>query len=139
MSLDSNKALVRRLFDDILNRANHAALVELVAENYAEQEPMLNQTAGRAGVAQRLAGLFTSFPDLHYELQDLIAEDNKVVARWTMRGTQYGTFIGIPATNQTIAVTGMDIYIIENNQIVSHWDEINLYSFLSQVDAVPKP
>jgi steroid delta-isomerase-like uncharacterized protein len=139
MSLDSNKALVTRLFSDVLNRAAPSAINEIVAENYSEQEPFPGQTPGRAGVAERLAALFAVFPDVHYELQDLIAEDNKIVARWTMHGTQRAPFLGVPVTNQEITITGMDIYIIEDNQIVSHWDEVNFYSFLAQTNSLPKP
>jgi len=138
MSIESNQALIRRLFSDVLNRGNPSAIDEIVAENYLEQEPSPSQTAGRQGVQERLAGLFSVFPDLHYELQDLIAQNDKVVARWTMRGTQHGAFLGIPASNLIVTVTGIDIYVIEHNQIVSHWDQVSLYSFLAQVNALPK-
>lgn len=138
MSLETNAELVRRLFSQVLNRANPSAINEIIAEDYSEQEPYPNQPDGRAGVEARLAALYSAFPDARYELEDVITQDNRVVARWMMHGTQRGEFLGIGATNRAIVLTGMDIYVIKNDQIASHWDEVNLYGFLAQVDALPK-
>lgn len=138
ISPEANKELIRRLYTEVLNRANPSAISELIAENYVEQDAFPGQARGRVGVAMRLAVLFAAFPDLKYDLKDLIAEGDKVVARWTMRGTQRGAFIGIPPTNRGVVISGIDIYVIENDQIITHWNEVNLYSFLAQVNALAR-
>jgi len=64
-----------------------------------------------------------AFPDLHFTFEDLIAEGDKVVVRWTSRGTQQGELMGIPPTGKQFSATGIEIYRLEGGKIVEHWLE----------------
>jgi len=131
--------VVRRLFDDVLNRREPAALERLVAEDYVEQNAYPGQPAGRAGVAARIALLLTAFPDAQFVLEDTIVADEKVVARWNMRGTQRGEFLGIVPTGKRVLLQGIDIYVVRGGQIQTHWNQLDLLGAAQQLGASLTP
>ncbi len=133
MSISSNRTLINRLFSDILNRNKPSAIHEIIAVDYFEQDLLEGQSQGIKGVEERLQILFNAFPDAKYELLDLIAESDKVVARWRMTGTHNGVFLDIPPTGKSISIKGIDIYKIENGMISSHWNEVDMLGLINQI------
>jgi predicted ester cyclase len=81
----------------------------------------------------------TAFPDLHFTVEDMIAEGDKVVARITMSGTQQGAFMGIPPTGKHVAFTAIDINRIAGGKSVEHWWEMDALGLMQQLGVVPAP
>ena len=137
MTIEDNTALVRRLFD-ALNRGI-AAVNALRPAAFAPDE--VSTFAGRpldyAAHAAFDAMLFAAFPDIQYTLEDLLAEGDRVVARFTARGTQRGVFQGIPATGRAAAVSGIAIYRLAGGKIVEQWLEYDQLGLLQQLGVLP--
>ncbi|MBK7446302.1 MAG: ester cyclase [Ignavibacteria bacterium] len=136
MSAESNKILIKRLFNDVLNRNNPDSINQIIIEDYTEQDLMDKQSQGLNGVKERLEMLFIAFPDAVYELQDIIADENKAAARWKMTGTHKGIFLNIRPTLNCVSLKGIDIYEIKNDKIVSHWNEVDMFGLLNQIKNV---
>lgn len=99
------KSLAQRFVDEVINAQDlDAALTELVAEDFVEQNPMPGQGPGRAGLADVLAGMFAAFPDLRWTPQEMVAEGDRVISFSTWTGTHRGEFMGIPPTGREVSV-----------------------------------
>jgi steroid delta-isomerase-like uncharacterized protein len=137
MSVEDNKALVRRFFDEAINQRKLDILDEILAPHFEgnklEHEHRSNT---RAELKAMLAGVFVAFPDYHQTIVDWIAEGEKVVARWTTRGTHQGPYNGIPPTGKVIIEHGIDIFRVVDGQIVEHWVELDLLGILQQMGVV---
>ncbi len=117
-----NKQVIRRFVEEGLNPKNLAVLGELVADE------RLKQAAGTIRAA---------FPDVHFTIEELLADEDKVIARLTIRGTHQGTFLGVAPTGKTITVTGIAIYQIAGGKIVASWLQRDDLGILQQLGAVP--
>lgn len=132
-----NITLGERYIEDLLNQANDAAVDELLAESFVLH---LNTAAipGRDGFRAFLAGLHEGFPDVHYTIQDIASEGDRVIIRWTVSGTHQGVFNGIPATNLPIVdVPGISWLQISNGQIAEAWVVVDTFGLLQQIGVVP--
>jgi steroid delta-isomerase-like uncharacterized protein len=112
MSTETNKTVVRRYIEEVINQGNIALIDELFAP------PMRKRVRGF------LSGGHDAFPDGHEEIQDIVAEGDKVMVRWIFRGTHRGTFLGLPPTGKPVEVIGYGTYVLENGQIV--WDTMSM-------------
>jgi len=128
MSTQQNKAIVRRLWEEVWNQNNLAVCDEIFAPDYAEHEKGFR------------AYLQTVFPDSHHTIEDLIAEDDKVVTRFRISATHQGEFLGVPATGTPVKLTGIWIHRLEHGRIVEgqQWGEWDALGFLQQVGAAPE-
>jgi predicted ester cyclase len=91
-----------------------------------------------AGMEQITPAFFTAFPDTHYTLEDLIAEGDKVVWRYTFRGTHRGDFMGIPATGKVVTGTSIVISRIAGGKCVEEWGSSDLLGLMQQLGAIPQ-
>jgi predicted ester cyclase len=98
MSSEDNKALVRRFFEEVLNEKRVDRADELVAPDYLDHAAVPGQAPGLEGAKQRWAMYFAAIPDLHTTIDDMVAEGDRVVVRYTGEGTQKGELLGIPPT-----------------------------------------
>jgi steroid delta-isomerase-like uncharacterized protein len=137
MTIEDNTALVRRLFEAL--NAGLAASNTLRPDAFAPHETfcVAGHSLDYAAHAQFDAMLFTAFPDLQFTLDDLLAARDKVVARFTARGTQTGEFQGIPATGRAAAVSGIAIYRLADGKIVEQWLEYDQLGLLQQLGVIP--
>ena len=121
MSVEINKALARRWMKEIWQKANPAAIDELLAPdiffNYTRPGVKPNREAYKQEVNSYLIG----FPDLQYTIEDIIAEGNKVAVRYVGRGTHKGEFWGIAPTGKKVTMRGISIIRIEGGKIVEEW------------------
>jgi steroid delta-isomerase-like uncharacterized protein len=85
------------------------------------------------------AMVFEAFPDVQYTLNDLLAEGEQVVARFTARGTQTGAFQGIPATGKVVAMSAIAIYRVVGGKVVEQWLEYDMLGLLQQLGVIPAP
>ena len=97
---EQNKTLVRRVVEEVYNQGNLAVADELAASDLVVHQTS-QEIRGREGAKQYVAALRAAFPDLHMTIEDQIAEGDRVVTRWTARGTHTGEFHGIPPTGKT--------------------------------------
>jgi len=135
---EQNKMIVRRFSEEVESQGNFAVADELLAHDFVSHTP-LGEAHGLEAAKQFGAMLRTAFPDLHVTVEDQIAEGDRVVTRWTCRGTHQGAFQGMPPTGKPIEIMGTTISRIANGKIVEQWGNPDLLSLMQQIGAVPAP
>ena len=138
MSAEENKAIARRGYEAI-NQNNLDALDEVVASDITDHNPSPGQAPGLEGVKQWFSSLHTAFSDFHVDVEDMIAEGDKVVARVTGSGTHQGEFMGIAPTGNRIEFSGIDILRIAEGKVAEHWGNFDNLGMLQQLGAIPEP
>ena len=138
-STEVNKASMRRFYDEVFNKKNRAAIDEFIDLNHVDHAAPPGTPAGLKGVKQTLNMYLTAFPDLHFTVEDLIAEGDKVVARLTVRGTQLGAFMGTPPTGKQATSTAIDINRMADGKSVEHWLNMDTLGLLQQLGVIPAP
>jgi steroid delta-isomerase-like uncharacterized protein len=134
---EQNKAVVLRLIEDHWNGKNQALVGEVFAPTAVLQTPDGDLT-GLEGASFLLQAYATAFPDFHIAIEDVIAEGNEVVARWTFTGTHAGPFLGVPATGKPIKVAnGIGIFQLAGDKVTEGHFAWNTYSVLQQIGALP--
>ncbi len=137
MSLDANKALVRRLIEEDLNRGDPAVADEIVAEDFVDHTNPPGLQHGRESHKQIVALFHAAFPDVTWTIEDMLAEGDKVVIRAPMRATHQGEFFGIPPTGKQVSISGIHILRIANGKIAEHWGNNDDLGLLQQLGVVP--
>ncbi len=127
MSEAENKALAYRYVEEVFNQGNLAVIDELIDPAFVEHNPFPGQKPGIEGEKEAVAMARAAFPDLHTTIEDIIAEDDKMVIRLAARGTQRGEFMGNPATGGEVNTTEIHILRIANGKAVEHWSEVNCW------------
>ena len=128
MSLEDNKALVRREQEELWNHTgNLDAAEELFVPEQAE------------AARQEAADFRRGFPDVVSIIEDLIAEGDRVAARWRARATHRGEYVGVPPTGKEVEFTGISVYRIEGERIAESWTEEDELGLMRQIGAVPEP
>jgi steroid delta-isomerase-like uncharacterized protein len=134
-----NKTIARRFNEDVWGRGDEAALEELLAPDFVDHDALPGQPPGREGHRQILAAFRSAFPDLHVTTEDIVAEGDKVVTRWTARGTHQGELMGIAPTGKEVTIKGIDVLRIAGGKMVERWAEYNDLELMQQLGAVPEP
>jgi steroid delta-isomerase-like uncharacterized protein len=133
-----NKALIRRLYEEVWNKRKVELVSEIISPSHALQAPnVVGSAVGPEAYKRQLMSFLAGYPDLHWTIEDMIAEDDKVVACWTISGTHRGEYLGIPATNKKVSVEGITIHHISKGKIMdsySNWDALGM---MQQLGAVP--
>ena len=139
MSNDSNTSVIRRFTSEFINTASPALATELIAPDAVFHAPGMPPLRGPDGYLALLGMLRSGFPDVQWTLEDTVSEGDKVAARFTMRGTHTGAFMGIPPSGKRFSVTSMGIYRIANGQIVEEHGLPDMLGILQQIGAVQPP
>jgi steroid delta-isomerase-like uncharacterized protein len=134
---EANKALIRSYIEEVFNKHQPSAADCFVATDFIEHNPRLPQ--GLAGVKQFVTAVLAAFSDYHGELQDLVAEDDKVVVRVQWTGTQDGPYQGRPATHNKLIFSTADFFRIENGRIAERWDVVDTLARAVALGLVPPP
>jgi steroid delta-isomerase-like uncharacterized protein len=137
MPTEDNRALVRRYFE-AYNQGDLQAIRNLASPDFTcHMGGMPDPVAGLEANLAADAGVRAAFSDLHWSIDDLIAEGDKVVVRrgWSMKHT--GPFMGLPASGQTLSGTGIDIIHIRDGRLAEQWTESDNLSFMQQLGALP--
>jgi steroid delta-isomerase-like uncharacterized protein len=137
MSTEENKAVVRRWYE-AFNPQNLAGVFEDCAPDFVFHGTGVWPDMDLAGAKQLTTAFLTAFPDAHYTLENLIAEGDKVVSRWTFHGTHQGAFMGIPPTGKQVRMTGIGIDRIEDDKFVESWSNADVLGLLQQLGAIPQ-
>jgi steroid delta-isomerase-like uncharacterized protein len=136
MDTARNKDLARRLYA-LINEGRVDQVAELVSPDYLEHDPLPGQGSGRDGVLDRFS-MITMALAPHFTVEDLITEGDRIVVRWTNRGTHVGEFAGILATGRTFTIAGIDIYRVADEQLYEHWHVIDQLGMLAQLGLLPQ-
>lgn len=131
-----NRALVQRLHDEVFGNRNLDVVDDLVADDYVLHGPDGDQDRD-AYFRQNLPQFWQGFPDLLVLVEDTLADDDRVVIRFSLRGTHQGEFRGIPATDNCISMSGTLIERVADSKIVERWlnrDDLGLMQQLGVGD-----
>lgn len=138
---ETNKAVVTRFYEQAWNHQQFDILEETHAPDWIHHDPSnpLDLRGGSEGNRARLTELSAAFPDIHYRLDDLIAEDDRVAVRFTVSGTHSGLFAGIPATAKQVSMQGMIIHRLQDGKIVEDRVVRDTLGLLQQLEVLPRP
>ena len=139
MSTQANKELVRRAYEELVNEGNYDNLEELCHDDYFDNTQPPGWPTDRAGLQRQLLYFRSAFPDINVTFEDIIAEDDTVMLRQTMRGTHLGEFFGIPPTGKPVAMTGSHLFRIKDGKLVEHQANNDDLGMLRQLGAIPSP
>ncbi len=136
MSIAGNKVLARRIVEEIFSQGNLNSINELFAPGIVIHDPD-KELHGIEQVKQGILNLRSAFPDLSYAVEDMIAEGNKVVIRFTGKGTQRGEFRGVSPTEKRMSYTGIMILRFAESKVVEYWAVSDVLGIFRQLGVVP--
>lgn len=140
MNTEEIKLIARRVPYEIFNQGKLALADEIVSPDFVNHSSMPGlATRGPEAVRQLAETVRTAFPDLRYTLEAEIAEGDKVVHRVTARGTNTGSFMGIPPTGKAATWTETHIIRFQGNKGIEHWGEVDLMGIMQQLGLAPAP
>jgi steroid delta-isomerase-like uncharacterized protein len=131
---EANIAIFRHAIEQGWNRGNLAAIDELFAPDFVEHQ--VGIAPGRDGVKGSIQELRSAFTDFHLQVEDAIAEGDRVWLRLHATGTHAGPFMGVPATGRRIDVTVIDIVRIADGRLVEHWGVADRLAVAQQIGLV---
>ena len=136
--LNENKQLIIRYFDEVWNNGKLDVLDEIIAPTYINHNPgSPNPIPGPEGLKPIVEGIRKAFPDLRYEIKNMVVYDDQIAVHTIMHGTHNGDFFGLAPTNKVVEVAQMQIERVINNQIVEHWRVTDELSMLKQLGQIP--
>ena len=126
MPLD-NKSIVRRLYEEAWNKRKLEMASQLISPSHALHGPLYTGPAIGPEVYKGQVAIFVAgFPDLRFEIEDTVAEQDKVVVCWTLSGTHKGEFMGVPATNKKVSVDGITIHVLAKGIIMDTYISLDM-------------
>jgi len=131
----ANKALLRRFYREVYVDWDMALVDAVVSPAFTSHDWPVDSPTGPQAFRDYYAAIRSAVPDARYEVDDLIAEADRVVVRWTMRGIHEGDFAGIVATGRTIALQGIAIYRVDNGKLMERWVVSDLHGLLQEIGA----
>jgi predicted ester cyclase len=138
MSTEENKALSRRVIEEIFNKQNPSLADELIDTNFVDHGIAGMGFKGPEGFKQFVTTFITGFPDIRLTIDDMVAEGDKVALRLTARGTHKGDFVGIAPTGKQITASGIVIHRIADNKVVEGWLVNDVLGIMQQLGVVPR-
>jgi steroid delta-isomerase-like uncharacterized protein len=131
MAGEAAKDLVRRFYREAINERDASACERLLGADFVHN----GEPRGRAGQRQAVEYFLAAFPDLHNEIELILAEDGLVAAHQRWSGTQMGEFLGIAATGRAVEFTSTAVLRIRDGLILQAWDEMDAAGLLQQLSA----
>jgi steroid delta-isomerase-like uncharacterized protein len=138
MSEETNKALLRRFVEEMVNQGNMAVAPELVAPDFLELDPFPGQAPGQAGLIESIERLRTAFPDLVWRIEEMVAEGEKVASLHTWSGTHRDEFLGIAPTGKRVRMSCMIFDTYADGKLKKSRLVMNVLSLLQQLGAMPE-
>ncbi len=134
----TNKNIVRRLYEEVWNERKVEVIKEIISPSHALHAPNISGSSIGPEAYKRNVLLFLDgFPDLCWTIEDTIAENDKVVACWTISGTHSGDYMGIAATNKKVSVEGITIHHIADGKIMDSYSNWDVLGMMQQLGAAP--
>jgi steroid delta-isomerase-like uncharacterized protein len=139
MTIEENKALVRRFVDEVQSAGNIDAIDELCSPEFVNHSAPSGMPPNREGVKQVTAMFRQAFPDSYFTVEDMIAEGDKVATHKTFHGTHEGEFMGMPPTGRRVSMELIDIVRISEGRVVEHWSMGDNLGMMQQLGVIPRP
>jgi steroid delta-isomerase-like uncharacterized protein len=133
---EENKAIARRIWEEVWKGKLDVA-DEILDKSFVGHSLGVELPPGPEGFKQFVSIFRSAFPDIHVTIEDQIAEEDKVVTRWTVRMTHKGELMGIPATGKQVVVTGISINRFVGDKSVEAWDNWDELGMMQQLGVVP--
>ncbi len=136
---EANKAIARRIYDELWNRQKPEVIDEIFAANAVHHNLPPGFPSGIEGIRTHFKMFNAAFPDTQMIVEDQISEGDRVVTRWSGRGTHSKEFLGIAATGRSVTVHGIDMNRISEGQIAEIWNEFDMFDLMQQMGVIPAP
>ena len=133
MGTDENKALVRRLVGEFLNQRRPDVVDEIFADDFVDHQGALGPTGDRGSVKDFVRQGLEAFPDMQFEINDLIAEGDLVFVRLTGHGTHRGDVGGVGATGRTVVAAVMSVVRVASGRIAERWNISDVVGLMQQI------
>jgi steroid delta-isomerase-like uncharacterized protein len=139
MSAEENRQLIRRFYDEGWTKNNLDVYDELVVDDFTDHQAMPGLPPGREGFKALNVMFRSAFPDLRVDVDNVVAEDDKVGCRWRSTGTHNGELFGIPPTGNKVDVTATVFYRVENGRLAEGWIARDDVGLMRQLGVIPSP
>ena len=135
-----NKAQFRRIYEEMFNKGNLAIADELIAPDFLNHEAPPGSNRGPESMRQLITMLHTAFPDVHYTIEEMLAEGDMVSCRLIMNGTHQGSFMGIAPTGRSVRQQAQMHFVrFRNGKVIEHWAVRDDLGLMRQLDIIPAP
>lgn len=134
---EDNKRIVRRMIEEGVNARDLSVFDELISPSFVDHEAEGAAPGGPEGEKESLAAIRESFPDWRWEVEEMLAAEDKVITRYVVRGTHRGEYMGAAPTNKEVRIEGINIVRIEGGKIVESWGNSDQLGWLRQLGVVP--
>jgi steroid delta-isomerase-like uncharacterized protein len=136
MTIDDNKALVRRFVDEIFVKGSFDAVDQLLADDFVGHTwPSTGD--GKADLKSAIERVSQGLTDSTFTIEDMIAEDDRVAVRLTASARHTGDFMGMPASGKTYSIGEIHIFRISDGKVVDHWHQFDSMGMMRQLGALP--
>jgi steroid delta-isomerase-like uncharacterized protein len=139
MGIAENKANAARFLEEVINQGKLSVADELSGPNFVDHQAPPGVPPTIEGAKGFIAMFRAAFPDLHYTVEDTIAEGDRVVSRATAHGTMRGDFMGMPASGKSATWSEIHVTRYENGKAVEHWAVVDQLSMLAQLGFAQAP
>ena len=130
--------LFRRYFSEGTNKGDLSVIADVFAEDYAHHDPANPDViVGRQGVENHINTLRGAFPDIAFEVEDMVVDGEKICIRWTAHVTHTGDYFGIPPTGKSANITGMNTWHMRDGKAVEGWVNRDDFGLLQQLGIIP--
>jgi steroid delta-isomerase-like uncharacterized protein len=138
MAAAENKAVITSFVEEVINKGQLERVDHLVALDFVELDPLPGQQQGREGLKQVISAFRTAFPDIHWVIEEMVGEGDKVFSRFTWHGTHRGEFFGAPATGKHITVKGMVVDRVVGGKMAESRILMDGLSMMRQLGVIPE-
>src|ERR671913_253980 len=139
VSAEENKVLFRRTYEELLNQGILDVADELIAPDFINHEAPPGMDRGPESMRGLANMLRTAFPDLHFEIEELVAEGDTVAGRLTMSGTHEGPLMGTLPTGRSVRQDHMHFVRFRDGKAVEHWGVRDDLGMMQQLGVIPEP
>jgi steroid delta-isomerase-like uncharacterized protein len=140
VSAEENKALSRRVIEEMFNKGNLDVADEILAPDYVDHDPASpEEIRGPEGLKAFVATVRSTFPDMHIRIEDQVAEGDLVAMRYVASGTQEGEMGGIPPTGNWAEMSGISIDRFSGGKLAETWDNYDALGMMQQLGVIPSP
>jgi predicted ester cyclase len=138
MSTEENKAIFQKLIQ-LQESGDLNTVDQVIAPNWVDHNPSMPPLQGYEGFKQLTLAFRSAFPGFQTEIEDMLAEGDKVAARLRIRMTNSGSFQGMPPTGKAVDVTATGIFRIEDGRVTDNWVNLDMLGLLQQLGVIPAP
>jgi steroid delta-isomerase-like uncharacterized protein len=137
VSTEDNKAVARRVIEQIINTGDVSAVDEVIATDYVYSSPGMPDVRGPEGMKEFVGMYRAAFPDVRLTVDQQIAEGDSVLTRWTATGTHLGEFMGMAPTGKQVTVNGMILSRFADGKLIDDYEIMDVFGLVQQLGGMP--